>query len=97
MDGTDILAMDKFFPWLKSHFPVISQANMYFFSIGKNFLSGQKIFCPGRWTGHKNGLMGTIAHFHFEKRLFAHIKLVKNDLFYGNILFQEAKIRYNMV
>ena len=40
----------------KIHFPSISQANMYFFRIGKTFLSGQKIFCPGRWTGHKKSL-----------------------------------------
>ena len=31
------LAMKKFCPWLKTQFPSISQANMYFFSIGKNF------------------------------------------------------------
>ena len=49
MSGKDFLAMDKFFPWLKSHFPAILHANMYFFNIGKKYLSGQKIFCPGRW------------------------------------------------
>ena len=57
-----------FFPWLKSYFPSISQAKMYFFSLGQKFLSGtkmfclgqklfcpgQKWFCPGRWTGHKS-------------------------------------------
>ena len=51
-----------FFPWLKSYFPSISQAKMYFFSLGQNFLygtkvilsrtkiilSGTKIFCPGQ-------------------------------------------------
>ena len=35
----DFLAMKKFCPWLKSHFPSISQANMYFFRLGQNFLS----------------------------------------------------------
>ena len=40
----DFLAMKKFCPWLKAHFPSISQANMYFFSIGKNFLSRQEIY-----------------------------------------------------
>ena len=44
----DFLAMKKFCPWLKTHFLSISQANMYFFSIRKDFLSGQRIFCPGR-------------------------------------------------
>ena len=53
MVKTDFLVWEIFFPWLKSHFPSISQTNMYFYSIGQNFLSGQKIFCQGRWTGHK--------------------------------------------
>ena len=43
MEG-DFLAMKKFCPWLKTHFPSISQANIYVFSIGKDFLFGQKIF-----------------------------------------------------
>ena len=54
------MAVEKFCPWLKSHFPFISPANMYFFCLGQNFLSGQKlffpgqkIFCQGRWMGYK--------------------------------------------
>ena len=50
----DFLAMKEFCPWLDTHFPFISQANMYLSRIGKKFLSGQKTFCPGRWTGHKS-------------------------------------------
>ena len=51
--GYEFLAMDKIFSWLKSHFPPISHANIYFFSLGKRFLSGQKMFCPGSCTGQK--------------------------------------------
>ena len=40
----DFLAMKKFCPLLKTHFPSIAQANMYFFSIKKNFV-WTKIFC----------------------------------------------------
>ena len=47
----DFLAMKKFFPWPKTHFPSISQANMYFFSSGKKFLSGQKIFVQADGQG----------------------------------------------
>ena len=36
------LAMEKTFSWLKSHFQSISQANMYFFSLGQNLLSVTK-------------------------------------------------------
>ena len=39
---TDFLAGEKFCPRLKSHFPSISQANMYFFSLGKNFFVRNK-------------------------------------------------------
>ena len=48
----DFLAVGIFFLWLKGHFLSISKADMYFFSLGQNFLSGQKFFFPGRWTGH---------------------------------------------
>ena len=75
MDGTDFLAMDKFFPWLKSHFPVISQANMYFFSIGKFFLTGQKIFCPGRQTGHQSSYIHKQS---FVKKILKDTKLCTN-------------------
>ena len=34
----EFLAMDKIFSWLKSHFPSISQANIYFFNLGKCFV-----------------------------------------------------------
>ena len=37
----DFLAVEKFCPWLKCHFPFISQANMYFlafFPTKKNFV-----------------------------------------------------------
>ena len=34
---TELIAMKKIYPWLKTQFPSISQANMYFFSIGKFF------------------------------------------------------------
>ena len=44
----------KFCPWLKTHFPSNPQANIFFFSLGKKLLSGQKIFCPGRWIGHQS-------------------------------------------
>ena len=40
----DFLAMKKFCPWPKTHFPSNSQANMYFFSKGKKFVLGQKYF-----------------------------------------------------
>ena len=36
-----------FFPWLKSYFPSISQAKMYFFSLGQSFLSGTKVILSG--------------------------------------------------
>ena len=41
----EFLAMEKILSWLKSHFSSISQANVYFFSLGKkitqNILSSQ--------------------------------------------------------
>ena len=40
--GYEFLAMDKIFSWLKSHFPSISKANIYFFQLRKK-LSG-KVF-----------------------------------------------------
>ena len=55
----DFLAAKKIDSWLKNHFPTISKANLYFFSLGQNFLPGTKIFClghkiccPGRREGH---------------------------------------------
>ena len=33
----DFLAMKKFCPWLKTHFPSISQAGMYFFCPDKKY------------------------------------------------------------
>ena len=38
----DFLATDKIFPTLKSHFPSISQAKMYFFSLGQFFFVWDK-------------------------------------------------------
>ena len=43
MNGNEFLAMDKIFSWLRIHFPSISQANMYFFSI-RIFLPKKKSF-----------------------------------------------------
>ena len=40
----DLVAVEKLCPWLKSHFPIISQTNLYFFSLGQDFLSGTKFF-----------------------------------------------------
>ena len=51
----DFLATDKIFPTLKSHFQSISQANVYFFSLGQNFLSRTKLVL----SGTKNILSGT--------------------------------------
>ena len=48
----NFLAMKKCCPWLKTHFPSISHANMYFLAWDK-ICPGQKIFCLGRWTRHK--------------------------------------------
>ena len=46
----DLLAMKKFFPWLKTHFLSILQANMYFFSLGQNFCVDKKYFArPDEW------------------------------------------------
>ena len=42
--GNDFLAMKEFCPWLKTHFPSISQAKMYFFNIGKKFCPHKKYF-----------------------------------------------------
>ena len=39
----EFLAKEKIFSWLKSYFPSISQANIYFLSLGKKILYGQKI------------------------------------------------------
>ena len=45
----DFLAMKKCCPWLNNSFSIhFTGKYMYFFSIGKNFLSGQKIFFQGR-------------------------------------------------
>ena len=38
----DFLAVEKNFPWLKSHFPSILRTNMYSFRLGQNFLSRTK-------------------------------------------------------
>ena len=39
----DFLAMAKIYSWLKSHFPSISQAKIYFFSLGKKFIQAKSI------------------------------------------------------
>ena len=36
----------------KSHFQGLFMRKNGLFSHGQNFCPGQKIFCPGRWTGH---------------------------------------------
>ena len=43
--------MEKICLWLKSHFLSISQANIYFFSLGKNFLSAQIYFVQADGRG----------------------------------------------
>ena len=50
----DFFAVEKNFIAKKS----FSQANVNFFSLGQNFLAGQKIFCPGRWTRHRFLIFG---------------------------------------
>ena len=40
----DFLAIKKNYPWLETHFLSISQANIYFFSIGKKTCSDKKYF-----------------------------------------------------
>ena len=46
----DFLAMDKIFSTAKKSFPILFPCRYETFSLGQNFLSTQKIFCPGRWT-----------------------------------------------
>ena len=40
--------LKKYFPQQKSHFQSISQAIMYFFSLGQNLLSGTKLILSGK-------------------------------------------------
>ena len=51
------LKKDLLVKWMENDF--LAMKKLYFFSIGKKLLSGQKIFCPGRWTGHKRILKQT--------------------------------------
>ena len=55
----------NFFPWLKSYFPSISQAKMY-------FLAQDKIFCPGQkcFVQDKNYFVRYKNYFVWDKKYF---------------------------
>ena len=62
----EFLAMDKNFSWLKSHFPSISQANIYFFSLGKKFCLDKKYFVQADgW-----GIIFEVSTFYLFHELF---------------------------
>ena len=54
MDGKWLFSHEKILSMAKKSFSIHFTTNMYLFSVRKIFLSGTKIFCPGRWTGHKS-------------------------------------------
>ena len=60
MDEKCFLSHEKFLSKAENSFPSIAQANMYFFSKGKFFLFGHKIFYPGRWMGHQRELVESL-------------------------------------
>ena len=51
MDKNDFLAMKKICPWLKTHFPTISKANMYFLAKEKKFCPDKKYFVQADGQG----------------------------------------------
>ena len=62
----EYLALDKIFSWLKSHFPSISQADMYFFSLWKKILSGQKSFVQADGPGINELMNYRVGHIFLQ-------------------------------